>query len=124
MKKNILKSITSGFCHRYSSPKLRIRFVDGGKVRKSVERRFMIGGHDKLYKKIPKREIWIDKALSMRKRADIILHELHERNIMAKRHLSYKKAHRLANSMESRYRKDRPALHGKIRELLKISRKL
>ena len=57
------------------------------------------GGHDKVYKFIPKNEIWIEIKLSKRERKFIILHELHERYLMAHGEI-YSKAHRSATIIE------------------------
>ena len=45
---------------------------------------FTEGGHDKVFDFIPKKEIWIDDDLNPEERLFILVHELHERNLMKK----------------------------------------
>lgn len=44
---------------------------------------FTEGGHDYVYSFVPKKEIWLDDDLSEKERLLVLLHELHERRLMA-----------------------------------------
>jgi hypothetical protein len=52
-----------------------------------------------VYHFIPEDEIWIDDDISQRERKFIILHEMHERNLMEKG-MDYPSAHRSATEIE------------------------
>jgi hypothetical protein len=60
---------------------------------------FTEGGHDWVYKFVPKGEVWIDNDVKPEERSYIILHELHERNLM-KKGLSYNDAHADSSQLE------------------------
>ena len=58
--------------------------VDGFLVRSLMFIDFTEGGHDLVYKFIPKKEIWIDNDLVKEERKFVLLHELVERNTIIK----------------------------------------
>lgn len=78
--------------------------VDGKAVRNGYDRNFVQGGHSKVYKFIPKNEIWIDDDLSEEERKPVIIHELNELGLMTKG-MPYNKAHWRSNRKENRFRK-------------------
>ena len=84
---------------RYYTKNIKIWLVKGNIVRDLFFIDFTEGGHDKVYKFIPKNEIWIDDAVNPNERDFIILHELHERNLMIIKY-DYRKAHRSASKIE------------------------
>lgn len=57
------------------------------------------GGHDQVYKFVPKGEVWIDNDVEPDERPYIMFHELHERNLM-KEGLSYSEAHADSSRLE------------------------
>lgn len=73
------------------SGKIKVWIVKGELVRDLFFIDFTEGGHDLVYHFIPKNEVWIDDDISPKERKFILLHELHERNLMAERLLSSKK---------------------------------
>lgn len=79
--------------------KVKVWLVNGSLVRSLFFIDYAAGGHDKVYRFIPKGEIWIDDDLSEKERKYILLHELHERNQMA-RGKSYSEAHQSATEIE------------------------
>jgi hypothetical protein len=83
---------------------LKIRLVDGMKVRNKLDVGFVFGGNDKAYDYIPKNEIWIEKAVPKGERKYILLHEFAERSLM-KHGMGYGKAHMIANQIENFQRK-------------------
>jgi hypothetical protein len=82
----------------------RIWLVDGKKVRDRLLINFCQGGHFYVYNRIPENEIWIDDN-NYKERAATIVHEVHERNRMKFKKLSYSRAHELANRKEKEFRK-------------------
>ena len=78
-----------------------IWLVNGRLVRDWFDIDFTGGGHDWVYKFVPKEEVWIDNDVEPEERSYILLHELHERNLM-KKGLPYSEAH--ANSSQLEYR--------------------
>jgi hypothetical protein len=96
------------------SKKISVFIVNGELVRDKFFIDFTEGGHDKVYHFVPKNEIWLDNDLTKKERDYVLLHEVHERNLMAKG-FSYEKAHRSSSRIEY-YCRHHPF---KIRKLLK-----
>jgi len=84
--------------------------VDGRLVRSVFDVDFTEGGHDHVYEFVPPNEVWIDNDVADAERPYILLHELHERNLMAKG-WDYDRAHEDASRIELRCRRDPQALH-------------
>jgi hypothetical protein len=84
--------------------------VDGRLVRSVFDIDFTEGGHDHVYEFVPHNEVWIDNDLEEIERAYVLLHELHERNLMAKG-WSYSKAHEDSSKLEFRCRHHPNELH-------------
>lgn len=114
------------------SRKVKVWIVNGELVRTVCLIGFTEGGHDKIYSFIPRNEIWIDDDVGSKERKFILLHEMHERNLMregwgyffkivpknssAKK---YKSAHRSANEIEQFCRHNPEFLDQKLKEELK-----
>ncbi len=79
--------------------------VSGRMVRDIFYIDFTEGGHDLVYGFVPENEIWIDDALDERDRPYVLLHEVHERGLMANG-WSYERAHCDASRFERKLRKD------------------
>ena len=79
--------------------KLKIWIVDGELVRDFFFVDFTEGGHDKVYNFVPEKEVWLDDDLSPRERKFVLLHEVHERNLMAKG-MKYDEAHKDSSRIE------------------------
>jgi hypothetical protein len=88
----------------YSVPELRMFVVDGQFVRENYDLEFIGGGHGKLYKFIPEKEIWIDSDVNKDELEYVLLHEIYERWLMGFG-LDYDCCHNLANKIEHRARK-------------------
>jgi hypothetical protein len=73
--------------------------VDGELVRDLFYAGFTLGGHDYVYKYIPRNEIWIDDTVDESDITFIILHEAIERDHM-KRGMEYEAAHIIATDIE------------------------
>jgi hypothetical protein len=84
--------------------------VDGRLVRSVFDIDFTEGGHDHVYEFVPENEVWIDNDLEELERPYVLLHELHERNLMAKG-WNYSKAHEDSSKIEYYYRQHPDELH-------------
>ncbi len=76
-----------------------IWIVNGRLVRSDFFIDFVDGGHHLIYPWIPLKEVWIDDDLQPDEYPYVILHELHERKLMA-RGWTYNKAHQSASKIE------------------------
>jgi hypothetical protein len=84
--------------------------VNGRLVRSVFDIDFTEGGHDYVYEFVPEGEVWIDDAIEEKERGYVLLHELHERNRMAKG-WPYNKAHAESSRFEYRCRHHPDELH-------------
>jgi hypothetical protein len=89
---------------------LSVWIVDGRLVRSVFDIEFTEGGHDHVYEFVPENEVWIDNDVEKAERPYILVHELHERNLMAKG-WSYDKAHADSSRLEYRCRHHPDELH-------------
>lgn len=84
---------------------LRIRFLDGGEVRKCYDAYFSWGGHDLVYGRyIPKGEVWIDQKMPKRGHQATVVHEVVERRLM-NIGLTYDDAHDYATAADRQVRR-------------------
>jgi hypothetical protein len=81
------------------SPGVRVWVVDGERVRDLFFIDFTEGGHDKVYKFVPDREVWIDDDVMPEERRFILLHEMHERRLMSLG-WNYPRAHKDSSKIE------------------------
>lgn len=84
--------------------------VDGRLVRSVFDVDFTEGGHDYVYEFVPQNEVWIDNDLEEAERPYILLHELHERNLMAQG-WDYDRAHADSSKIEQHCRHHPNELH-------------
>jgi len=84
--------------------------IDGRLVRSVFDDDFTEGGHDYVYEFVPQNEVWIDNDLEEIERPYVLLHELHERNLMMKG-WKYSKAHEESSNIENYYRHHPNELH-------------
>jgi hypothetical protein len=84
--------------------------VDGRLVRSVFDDDFTEGGHDHVYEFVPEKEVWIDNDLEEAERPYVLLHELHERNLMEKG-WTYTKAHEDSSKIEYHCRHHPNELH-------------
>lgn len=119
-KKDGIEKIHMKVLRKYRKGKLKVWLVNGELVRDLFFIDFTEGGHDKVYNFVPKNEIWIDDDVSQKERKFVLLHEVHERNLM-KEGLDYNTAHHFSSRIEHRYRKHPKELDKKLQEELKKS---
>ena len=89
---------------------LQVWIVNGRLVRSVFDIDFTAGGHDKVYEFVPKNEVWIDDDIVEKERGYVLLHELHERNLMAAG-WPYSRAHADSSKIEYRCRHHPDELH-------------
>jgi len=77
-----------------------IWIVDGARVRRDIFDEFLQGGNDQRYRFVPRNEIWIDGSTSVEEYTYALMHELHERNQMLTKGMTYDRAHREALMLE------------------------
>lgn len=100
---SIIKKIHKRLLKKYSN-KINVWIIDGELVRDLFYVDFTEGGHDKVYKFIPKNEIWIDDDLNLKELKFVLLHEIHERNLMSNG-MDYDSAHKSSSELEHYCRK-------------------
>jgi hypothetical protein len=84
--------------------------VNSSLVRSIFDVDFTEGGHDYVYEFVPESEVWIDGDAEEAERPFILLHELHERNLMAQG-WDYDRAHADASRVEYYCRHHPEELH-------------
>ena len=89
---------------------IHVWIVNGRMVRSVFDIDYTEGGHDYVYEFVPENEVWIDDAIVEAERGYVLLHELHERNLMAKG-WPYSKAHVDSSRIEYRCRNHPDELH-------------
>ncbi len=80
----IIKLVHKKLLKEYSGKNLKVWIVNGELVRDFFYIDFTEGGHDKVFPFIPQNEIWLDDDLNQKERKFVLLHEIHERNLMKK----------------------------------------
>lgn len=87
--------------------------VDGRLVRSVFDVDFTEGGHDYVYEFVPQNEVWIDNDLQETERPYVLLHELHERNLMSQG-WDYDRAHADSSKIEYHCRHNSNELHAAL----------
>ena len=101
-KEELLKKVRVKLLKSYSGT-VKVWLVSGELVRDVFYLDFAGGGHDKVYHFIPENEVWIDDDIALKERRFIIVHELHERNLMSKG-MRYPAGHWSATEIEDFFR--------------------
>ena len=122
-KGNILKSIYKNLIKEYSKGKIKVWVVNGELVRDLFFLDFTEGGHDKVYSFIPNNQVWIDDDLNPSEIKFVLLHEIHERNLMSKG-MNYDKAHKSSSKIEYYCRKHPKKLDNCLMEEFKKAEKI
>ena len=92
---------------------VRVWIVDGKLVRSIFDIDFTEGGHDYVYEFVPLNEVWIDNDVEETERPYVLVHELHERNLMAQG-WDYSRAHADASQLEHYCRLHSEELHAAL----------
>jgi hypothetical protein len=124
-KEEIIKKIHKKPIKKYSNNKVKIWIVNGELVRDLFFSEFTEGGNDQIYSFVPNGEIWLDDDLNEREIRFVLLHELHERNLMKKgwpywlSSIQRKSAHWSASKIEHFCRKYPKFTDAKIKDELR-----
>jgi hypothetical protein len=97
-REHIIEDIHKTLLKKYSAT-VKVWVVKGELVRSVYFIDFTEGGHDKVYRFVPRNEVWLDDDLAWGERKFVLLHELHERHLMS-RGWPYSQAHRSASKIE------------------------
>jgi len=103
-RKELLKKVHKKIWRNYKD-KLFVYIVDGEAVRDFFDVSFVGGAHHYADNFIPKNEVWIDDSIHQSEIKFLLIHELHERNLMKSKNLSYLPAHKSATIVEDYCRK-------------------
>jgi hypothetical protein len=122
-KGDLIKTIHKNLIEEYKDRKIKIWIVKGEVVRDLFFLDFTEGGHDKVYSFIPENEVWIDDDLDLAERKYVILHEMHERNLMSKGK-DYDSAHKSSSKIEYYCRKHPKKLDRYIRREFKKAERM
>ena len=98
-KDEIVDKVHKKLLKKFSSKKIKVWVVDGELVRDLFFIDFTEGGHNKIYPFIPLNEVWIDNDVENKEIKFVLIHELHERNLMAKG-MDYDSAHKSSSEIE------------------------
>lgn len=118
IKEKLIKRIHKQKLFSKYTKKIKIWKVRGNLVRSLFDLDFNQGGHDLVYPFIPKGEIWIDDDLYKKEIPFVLIHELHERRLMAN---GWKYDSGAGTSLMSR--KEPNSAHFKAEELEFLARK-
>lgn len=116
-RKDLIEKVHKELLDSYSG-RVKVWVVNGELVRSLFYTDFGGGGHDKVYDFIPDNEIWIDDDIAPEERKFIVLHELHERNLMSGG-MDYPKAHKSATKIEDFCRRNTKETENAISEEIK-----
>jgi hypothetical protein len=114
-KKDYLPRVHKQLLEKYSGGSVKVWIVDGELVRDLFFIDYTEGGHDKVYPFVPPGEVWLDDDLQPSELKYVLLHELHERHLMAQG-WDYNKAHRSSSHIEYSCRHHPQELEQKLRE--------
>jgi hypothetical protein len=117
----LLNSIHTQFLKEYSK-NVKVWIVNGEEVRGLFFVDFTQGGHGYVYPFIPKDEVWIDDDLDKAEIKLVLLHELHERRLMAKGKINYDTAHERSSKVEYYCRKHPEKLNKKLKKEIEKNR--
>jgi hypothetical protein len=116
----LMKRLHKALLKKYSRV-LKVWIVSGELVRDMFYIDFTEGGHDLVYPFMPKGEIWIDDDVPRKELKFVLLHELHERGLMAEGwpyDSGDRSAHLESNKLEYFCRHHPSKVDGKIKEEL------
>jgi len=109
----------------YSSEAVSVWVINGEIVRDRFFVDFTEGGHDYVYNFVPTGEVWLDDDLGQNEdRRFVLLHELHERALMATKGYPYLSAHHSAIILEHKCRNHPKMLESCLKEALEQNKEI
>ncbi|MDD5012654.1 MAG: hypothetical protein PHQ66_03375 [Candidatus Nanoarchaeia archaeon] len=115
--KEDIEFVHKNLLEKYSNKKVKVWIVDGEAVRDLFYVDFTEGGHGYVYPFVPKDEVWIDDDLTPREIKFVLLHELHERALMAGG-MEYDTAHKSSSEIEYYCRKNLAELDKNLKKAI------
>jgi hypothetical protein len=125
-KEEMMKKVHKRLLEEYSKG-VNVWIVDGNLVRSVIFIDFVEGGHDKVYPFIPPKEVWLDDDLSPKEIKFVLLHELHERYLMAQGwpyHSPERSAHMASSELEYYCRHHPDKVEEKLKEEMERNARL
>ncbi len=114
----LIDSVHKNLLQKYSTKKIKVWIVGGESVRSLFFLDFTEGGHGYVYSFIPKNEVWIDDDVEPDEIKFVLLHELHERNLMSKG-MKYEPAHSRSSKIEYYCRKHKGQVDKELKKEIK-----
>ena len=114
----LVHSVHKDLLQKYSTKKIKVWIVSGELVRDLFFLDFTEGGHGYVYSFVPKNEIWIDDDLEPDEIKFVLLHELHERNLMAKG-MKYDPSHASSSRIEYECRRKKKDINKELKKEIK-----
>ncbi len=114
----LVDSVHKDLLQKYSTKKIKVWIVNGEVVRSLFFLDFTEGGHGYVYSFIPKDEVWIDDDIEPDEIKFVLLHELHERNLMSKG-MKYDPAHKSSSNIEYLCRKNKKEINEELKKEIK-----
>lgn len=121
-KQSIIKRVHKSLLKRLSFHGIKVWLVRGDLIRALFYNDFTQGGHEFVYDFVPKGEIWIDDDLYKKDMPFVLIHELHERRLMA-RGMDYNSAHSKANVIEYSCRNNSAKIYSTLKRELRFNQK-
>jgi hypothetical protein len=121
-EKEVIESLHKKFLKQYSTKEINVWIVSGEIVRNLFFLDFTEGGHEYVYSFVPKGEVWIDDDVGRDETKYVLLHEMHERKLMAKG-MKYDPAHKSSSEIEYYCRKHPKELDKNLKKEIKENSK-
>jgi len=114
----LINSVHKDLLQKYSTKKIKVWVVNGEAVRDLFFIDFTEGGHGYVYSFIPKNEVWIDDDIEPDEIKFVLLHEMHERNLMSKR-MKYDSSHASSSKIEYACRRHKKDINKELKKEIK-----
>lgn len=114
----LIDSVHKDLLQKYSTKKIKVWIVSGEAIRSLFFIDFTEGGHGYVYSFIPKNEVWIDDDIEPDEIKFVLLHELHERNLMSKG-MKYDPAHSSSSKIEYACRRHKKDINKELKKEIK-----
>lgn len=116
--KKLINSVHKDLLQKYSTKKIKVWIINGEAVRDLFFIDFTEGGHGYVYSFVPKNEVWIDDDIEPEEIKFVLLHEMHERNLMSKG-MEYDSAHRSSSKIEYACRRKKKDINQELKKEIK-----
>jgi len=114
----LINSVHKDLLQKYSTKKIKVWIINGEAVRDLFFIDFTEGGHGYVYSFVPKDEVWIDDDIEPDEIKFVLLHEMHERNLMSKG-MKYDPAHASSSKIEYACRRKKKDINKELKKEIK-----